>query len=349
MGISSLKSVGSSPLARGLQHMSSEVGRARRIIPARAGFTVFATHTCTDKRDHPRSRGVYGGEEMVKVGEMGSSPLARGLLAGPRAARVRRRDHPRSRGVYLPIDPTIIAALGSSPLARGLPRLFGEDEHQPGIIPARAGFTRAQVVPQLAPGDHPRSRGVYWTPATVESPVSGSSPLARGLLWRILRASSGMGIIPARAGFTGDVDGAHDAGGGSSPLARGLLGAPVIGRVIEGIIPARAGFTLPTRFISLLTWDHPRSRGVYNRSLYPGKIENGSSPLARGLRQVDETAAGEAGIIPARAGFTLGGRRGHPRHQDHPRSRGVYRTFFFDPRISRGSSPLARGLRPAGL
>ena len=30
-------------------------------------------------------------------------------------------------------------------------------------------------------------------------------------------------------------------------------------------------------------------------------------------------------IIPARAGFTDGRRRGHRRTPDHPRSRGVYR------------------------
>ena len=50
---------GSSPLARGLPPAPAVTEPWFRIIPARAGFTVFPTHACTDRRDHPRSRGVY--------------------------------------------------------------------------------------------------------------------------------------------------------------------------------------------------------------------------------------------------------------------------------------------------
>ena len=53
---------------------------------------------------------------------------------------------------------------------------------QPGIIPARAGFTvTAATRPAVLP-DHPRSRGVYGDHGDRLEVGQGSSPLARGLL-----------------------------------------------------------------------------------------------------------------------------------------------------------------------
>ena len=50
--------------------------------------------------------------------------------------------------------------------------------------------------------------------------------------------------------------------------------------------------------------DHPRSRGVYPEDLVIFASPEGSSPLARGLRGRTGQGAGQARIIPARAGFT---------------------------------------------
>ena len=92
----------------------------------------------------------------------------------------------------------------------------------------------------------------------------GSSPLARGLLLQLVGENAGLGIIPARAGFTQSLPtfavlnkdhprsrGVYPAWGrteegdrGSSPLARGLLAYPGPKGMALGIIPARAGFTL---------------------------------------------------------------------------------------------------------
>ena len=111
---------GSSPLARGLRGNSEPVLRARRIIPARAGFTERSPNSGHQPSDHPRSRGVYLLRPRHEPHVRGSSPLARGLLvdqdpvrridgiiparAGftPGCPRQRRGcwDHPRSRGVY---------------------------------------------------------------------------------------------------------------------------------------------------------------------------------------------------------------------------------------------------------
>ena len=133
------------------------------------------------------------------------------------------------------------------------------------------------------------------------------------------------GIIPARAGFTTgasrtsprspdhprsrgvypDLEVFAASVTGSSPLARGLPSTPSRQRRPVGIIPARAGFTM-------FDWTI-------------GDINDGSSPLARGL-------------LPRTSSSS-------PRRRDHPRSRGVYITRRRRRRRAMGSSPLARGLR----
>ena len=92
--------------------------------------------------------------------------------------------------------------MGSSPLARGLPVPGDLHERPYGIIPARAGFTQGHGVVKTFLEDHPRSRGVYVTGSLGELIVSGSSPLARGLLTNEIASDLCCGIIPARAGFT---------------------------------------------------------------------------------------------------------------------------------------------------
>ena len=71
------------------------------------------------------------------------------------------------------------------------------------IIPARAGFTRPERSPPTWGADHPRSRGVYAVTLSGRTTSMGSSPLARGLLQVRAVPGLGVGIIPARAGFTG--------------------------------------------------------------------------------------------------------------------------------------------------
>ena len=234
---------------------------------------------------------------------MGSSPLARGLPSVHVSFHKRRgiiparagftvvgasvmdslTDHPRSRGVY---DTCVIdrpTGAGSSPLARGLLDPALDTFTALGIIPARAGFTKA------------------WAQATQK--VTGSSPLARGLRRCSDRGRRGRGIIPARAGFTHyfvspvccNWDHPRSRGvysaifppqvtpTGSSPLARGLqIVKDWIANTL-GIIPARAGFTDPTSSVHGRSWDHPRSRGVYSKVAVYSIAAAGSSPLARGL------------------------------------------------------------------
>ena len=277
------------------------------------------------------------------------------------------KDHPRSRGVYPKMFFTALKTPGSSPLARGLRRARRWGSRASGIIPARAGFTCPQGDNQFRGADHPRSRGVYPTSRDRICLRRGSSPLARGLHPDCEGPGYGDGIIPARAGFTASsrsrraafTDHPRSRGvysrplaccfliAGSSPLARGLLTITTDEVPNDRIIPARAGFTRPAPAGSSACWDHPRSRGVYERRTGMSTGLAGSSPLARGLRVRVRGPVQGRGIIPARAGFTARKPARAGPAGDHPRSRGVYSSAPSAAGGSGGSSPLARGLRSA--
>ena len=153
--------------------------------------------------------------------------------------------------------------MGSSPLARGLPEPLMTTGIGLRIIPARAGFTHRPLLWLWGCRDHPRSRGVYPKRRMVSTWSGGSSPLARGLRRLVPALTASMGIIPARAGFTGHRGHSPSRGpdhprsrgvyrsatpevvpaAGSSPLARGLPRPFQRCPAKSRIIPARAGFT----------------------------------------------------------------------------------------------------------
>ena len=284
---------------------------ARRIIPARAGFTGPrpVRRRRRAARDHPRSRGVYPPPGGVDPVQPGSSPLARGLLhlvnsrshinriiparAGFTVRWTRREcgrgDHPRSRGVYVELGAWKHEGNGSSPLARGLL----QDQSPQAVVTT----------------DHPRSRGVYAAAVVASLVIAGSSPLARGLrraggtLPRWVMARAGRDHPRSRGVYLPEGS-PRMTPRGSSPLARGLLARGLPEDDPEGIIPARAGFTPGGSRSRDWAADHPRSRGVY---------------ALRALR-----LSGLRRIIPARAGFTSSELSATTRKSDHPRSRGVY-------------------------
>ena len=92
---------------------------------------------------------------------------------------------------------------GSSPLSRGIRCDRINYVRVLRIIPALAGNTHSPSQRTRDAGDHPRSRGEYWTRPAGVLVAYGSSPLSRGI-----PTSSGSGmcwirIIPALAGNTG--------------------------------------------------------------------------------------------------------------------------------------------------
>ena len=173
---------GSSPLARGLHQAVNSVNHALRIIPARAGFTRPRPGAPSQRRDHPRSRGVYAMNGNTEAAWAGSSPLARGLLGEVRLLPRARGIIPARAGFTLTARGGESSACGSSPLARGLPPSPGARGAGRRIIPARAGFTGSSWAARSGTTDHPRSRGVYSACAS--------------------RPADAARIIPARAGFT---------------------------------------------------------------------------------------------------------------------------------------------------
>ena len=159
---------------------------------------------------------------MIEHGVWGSSPLSRGIhgcggvsgaqegiipaLAGnTRCSRARGRgpaDHPRSRGEYNPAKCAPLRAPGSSPLSRGIRRPASAAASVGRIIPALAGNTRPSPARGPLRWDHPRSRGEYNEPIDNAATKEGSSPLSRGIRYRIRRQAIPQRIIPALAGNT---------------------------------------------------------------------------------------------------------------------------------------------------
>ena len=155
---------------------------------------------------------------------------------------------------------------------------------------------------------------------------TGSSPLARGPHGIKPKFLLSFGLIPARAGTTQRYSGGcwpywahprsrgdHLGSGktvaslqGSSPLARGPHTEESVSEYARGLIPARAGTTCDASYWDSGFWAHPRSRGDHVPAVRFKLTGPGSSPLARGPQSTNERGTSERGLIPARAGTTLG-------------------------------------------
>ena len=130
---------------------------------------------------------------------------------------------------------------------------------------------------------------------------------------------------------------------GSSPHARG---APPLCRPFPdepGIIPACAGSTRRPGGEARHQGDHPRMRGEHTFASNPELDSQGSSPHARGAREVTRMATDAQRIIPACAGSTRSMACPDSRWRDHPRMRGEHSLSAFSFSARLGSSPHARG------
>ncbi len=254
---------GSSPLARGSPRGRSGRGLLGGLIPARAGLTDPDPGAVPGVRAHPRSRGAHLPVRLHLRQGCGLIPARAGLTrpAGPHGQGPGA--HPRSRGAHGRTVRWAVPQWGSSPLARGSLHELLEDALFGGLIPARAGLTPPNRPPPSCGGAHPRSRGAHAVVSSIDTPVAGSSPLARGSQKGGLFIHLAVGLIPARAGLTPQTApprgacaahprsrGAHLGLGrsgtwyvGSSPLARGSPAALALAAIVGGLIPARAGLT----------------------------------------------------------------------------------------------------------
>ena len=255
--------LGSSPLARGTRGLCVLKYPLVRLIPARAGNTLFICSHTPSTAAHPRSRGEHHFTHYGCRRDRGSSPLARGTLLLVLADALLSRLIPARAGNTLGI-----AGLPASDAAH--PRSRGEHPFLPLGV--------------LAPGAaHPRSRGEHTGKLNASPVIFGSSPLARGTPVARSRSWFSCRLIPARAGNTTEritfemcaaahprsrgehwrKTAIHELANGSSPLARGTQQAT---RLREGwgrLIPARAGNTVSLDFLWLWLAAHPRSRGEH--------------------------------------------------------------------------------------
>ncbi len=333
---------GSSPHARGTPGATPAPALRARIIPACAGNAALPTRRTGASTDHPRMRGERGSVIASASASVGSSPHARGTpraqsLHGPRhriipacagnAASMAycgtlNPDHPRMRGERCAVYDNGSTYCGSSPHARGTRRLDPSRPPLLRIIPACAGNARIARRTRTGWTDHPRMRGERPKIDTRGEGGYGSSPHARGTRRcddasgrriRIIPACAGNARTPSR-GRRGSPDHPRMRGeracrprsspgtGGSSPHARGTLDAGGVGQVLERIIPACAG-NATWRTGGGISWtDHPRMRGERLRRRAGDLLARGSSPHARGTRDLRLHVFDGGRIIPACAG-----------------------------------------------
>ena len=113
------------------------------------------------------------------------------------------------------------------------------------------------------------------------------------------------------------------------------------------LIPARAGSTALWFLLRRVPAVHPRSCGERTHLTDAEVAHPGSSPLARGTRNVNRLQAVEARLIPARAGNTSSNALAAFFMPAHPRSHGEHSMNAAVSGSCIGSSPLARGTQSA--
>ena len=308
---------------RGQRGLHLRVAVARRIIPARAGPTLFPAWSCRHLagssplvRGQRRFRLVGHAQGRIIPARAGPTPSAPWW---PRC----RADHPRSCGAN--VYPSVYGSglYGSSPLVRGQPRSGYCRDSSVRIIPARAGPTFRIVRLGLGATDHPRSCGANGMVPVPRITSYGSSPLVRGQHERVRAARRETADHPRSCGAnaTGSPD--YTEGDGSSPLVRGQRDQDPEHPYHLRIIPARAGPTTRCRTSRESHTDHPRSCGANGFVSPSANDDPGSSPLVRGQRPRPRLRHLPRRIIPARAGPTAPGRGSLILTSDHPRSCGA--------------------------
>ena len=166
------------------------------------------------------------------------APSRMDLLPGKAWKRSGAR-HPHSRRDFRRLDRSARIIPGSPPLAQGLLAVGGVRVGRLRFTPARAGTSRPASSTACAWAVHPRSRRDFASVSTSPALVTGSPPLAQGLL------APGIPLRSVR---------------GSPPLAQGLPDRGTGGSASRRFTPARAGTSYSGPVWTGGGSVHPRSR-----------------------------------------------------------------------------------------
>ncbi len=195
-----VKPNGSSPHPRGTRGNQSIRLMGARFIPAPAGNTRSVLFRPVSGTVHPRTRGEHRRDSMRRYSAGGSSPHPRGTRQCLPDCQAMRRFipapagntwrlggtaasesvHPRTRGEHGASCFVDAIQRGSSPHPRGTrPRRTQAAQHDR-FIPAPAGNTPTDVMPQVPLSVHPRTRGEHDSFRSSALAQGGSSPHPRG-------------------------------------------------------------------------------------------------------------------------------------------------------------------------
>ena len=317
---------GSSPHTRGTLDADIGRASVGRFIPACAGNASRALTRRGPTSVHPRMRGERTRWWSNIATRGGLSPHTRGTLERHRrllglwrfipayARHTSEHDqkhscrtvHPRMREERLVNSCRISSQRGSSPHMRGthLVRMTQADHVR--FIPAYAGNARAACSVSRRCSVHPRMRGERVIVPVGDPIARGSSPHARGtpssagprrLCSRFIPACAGNATAAPYSSRRGSVhprmrgerlrgQAVDPPPDGSSPHARGTPTSSNLVQHYSRFIPACAGNAASTASGAGFCSVHPRMRG--ERLARPGGIDmqGGSSPHARGTRQL---------------------------------------------------------------
>ena len=333
---------GSSPRVRGKLAPQGHLPEVPRLIPACAGKTPPPSLAGNNAGAHPRVCGENSVIWSQRLRASGSSPRvrgkhqrgrslrhARGLI--PACAGKTRADradphphpaHPRVCGEN-EVGTKVTADLeGSSPRVRGKHVRHWRGLACAGLIPARAGKTRALPCTRPYGWAHPRACGENRAVSMRVDVRGGSSPRVRGKLRGVAGCGGVHGLIPARAGKTRlrilltRSARAHPRACGENGHAEDPVGPRGC------LIPARAGKTAHTGTPCTPNTAHPRACGE-NRNRIPTTTPSaGSSPRVRGKPSKLSSRVRRSRLIPARAGKTESLRAVVESAAAHPRACG---------------------------
>ena len=256
--------MGSSPRVRGAGSKVLHNAHIIGIIPACAGSSAGLGSSCPARWDHPHVCGEQWVSIDYGITNPGSSPRMRGAAYLGHEQLGQTGIIPAHAGSRLHPWTSLTSSTGSSPRMRGAEVDGVAERHDLGIIPARAGSRRYGWSWMDGAQDHPRACGEQFDEAMQGFSNTGSSPRVRGAVYRAAVGTSGLGIIPARAGSRrqhrrseraqrdhpracGEQAAAnmpHTSSVGSSPRVRGAVHGVTVVTFEVGIIPARAGSSL---------------------------------------------------------------------------------------------------------